>query len=294
MNIKDLHIFMEVAEQQNISKAAVKFNYVQSNITNRMAKLEQEIGHQLFIRSNKGVLLTKEGKTFSHYAAQMLHLHKEAIEALQEHEVKGLLQIGATDITTATRLPKMLTIFLKDYPQVDLTLKNGSTSELVEDVLQFKIDGAFITNPTSHDQLVFERFLTEELVLVSNKPLAQNKLAMTLEQQSVLVFRNGCTYRGKMEQWLREEGIVTKTIEFGTIEGMLGCVKAGLGVALISKHLAKNHQEELYYYPVPEPYRFVEIGFVYRKNNRLSKALEAFLECGRAVLGANNDHTRNH
>ena len=135
MEMKDLEIFKEVARQNNITKAAATFNYVQSNITSRLSKLEKEVGQSLLIRTNKGVFLTNEGKIFLQYVDQILHLQKEAMQAIHAQNPSGDLAIGATDIMTATRLPNILTSFMTEFPNIRLTLKNASTEQLVKDIL---------------------------------------------------------------------------------------------------------------------------------------------------------------
>ena len=74
--------------------------------------------------------------------------------------------------------------------------------------------------------------------------------------------------------------MTSKRIEFGTIEGMIGCVKAGLGVALVSKYLAYqlNVTNTLQYHQVPEQFRYVETGFIYRKDVTPTIALQKFLD----------------
>ena len=280
MDIKDLEIFREVAMQKNITKTANTFNYVQSNVTSRLSKLEKEVGSTLLTRTNKGVFLTNEGHTFLNYVDKILHLHEEALQALHAQSPTGKLHIGATDIMTATRLPLILTAFLEAYPKVDLSLKNASTEQLVEDVLNLHIDGAFITDYIDHPYIQFDSLLTEELVLMSNEEQMTIQCLRDLAKKTILVFKQGCTYRRKIEEWIHQEGVVLKKIEFGTIEGMIGCVKAGLGVALVSKHLANqlNESDKLQFHPVPEPFHYVETGFIYRKDVTSTIALQKFIE----------------
>lgn len=278
MEIKDLEIFKEVAAQQNISRTASKFNYVQSNVTNRLSKLEAEVGCVLLNRTNKGVQLTQEGKLFLVYVDRMLQLHREMIQELAGDMVSGALHVGATDITTASRLPTILKAFINRFPVIDMTVKNGSTEQLIEDVITYTVDGAFITNPVNHPQLAYEPLLVEEVVLISSVNYGEISTLNDVKDEKILVFNEGCTYRQKLEKWIQEEGVFLKKMEFGTVEGMIGCVKAGLGIALVSKHIAQqlNGDGSLLFHHVPEPYRYVEMGFIFRKDASI-KNLKAFL-----------------
>ena len=78
---------------------------------------------------------------------------------------------------------------------------------------------------------------------------------------------------------MKREDAHLRKIEFGTIEGMVGCVKAGLGVAVVSKQLATdvNTMNELQFHETPIAYRYAETGFIYRNDIEQTLALQKFL-----------------
>lgn len=281
MDIKDLEIYRMVVKHKNVTKAALELNYVQSNVTSRLTKLEKEVGATLLIRTNRGVLLTAEGERFLEYADKMLQLHREVVDSLSNPNIpSGQLAIGATDITTASRLPGVLIAFLESFPLVEFSLVNGSSEELVKDVLKFNIDGAFITDTIDQPKIIQESLMKEELVLISNQDHPKIHSLHDLKKNTILVFKSGCTYRRKLEAWVQEEGVVVRKVEFGTIEGMIGCVKAGLGVALVSKLIAKqlNTDFKIQFHSVPNAYRYVSTVFIRRNDIPMSNALQRFIE----------------
>lgn len=282
MDVKDLEIFQTVANHKSVSRAAEQLKYVQSNVTNRINKLESELETSLFHRNNRGVVLTSSGELLLTYTDKILKLFREAKESVRNQEVpSGPLSIGSTDITTAVRLPSVLAVYHQQYPNVNFSLKNGSTEELVTEVLKYNLDGAFITDPVDHPKLLSEPLIDEEVVLIMDKLKPPIKSIKDLKEKTILVFRSGCTYRSKLEQWLRDEGIFpVKKMEFGTIEGMIGCVKAGLGVALVSKRIAKHFEKEgnIKWFSVPDDYKHVKTVFIRRHDVPVSNALKKFLE----------------
>ena len=281
MDIKDLEIYRAVVNHKNVTKAALELNYVQSNVTSRLAKLEKEVGASLLIRTNRGVLLTTAGERFLEYADKMLHLHREVVDSLSNSDTpSGQLTIGATDITTAAWLPGILTTFLESFPLVEFSLVNGSSEDLVQDVLKYNVDGAFITDTIDQTKITQERLIIEELVLISNQEHLQIHTLKDLKNNTILVFKSGCTYRRKLESWVQEEGVVVRKVEFGTIEGMVGCVKAGLGVALVSKRIAQqlNADNKLQFHSVPEAYGFFTTVFIRRHDIPLTNALQKFID----------------
>ncbi|MFS0646592.1 LysR family transcriptional regulator [Siminovitchia sp. 179-K 8D1 HS] len=289
MDVKDLEIFQTVAKHKSVSKAAAQLNYVQSNVTNRIHKLESELETLLFHRNNRGVVITSAGEILLAYTDKILNLFKEAKEAVKDREMpSGPLSIGATDITTAVRLPSVLSSYHERYPDVHLSLKTGSTDELVNEVLNYNLDGAFITDCIDHPKIVQEPLIEEELVFIMGPSTPKIEKLKDLQKRTILVFRTGCTYRAKLEQWLREEGIFpVKKIEFGTIEGMLGCVKAGLGAALVSRRISKQLKDEggIVCYPVPEKFKHVTTVFIRRRDVPVPNALEKFLDTTRKCFG---------
>ncbi|WP_416828444.1 LysR family transcriptional regulator [Ectobacillus polymachus] len=282
MEIKELEIFQMVANHHSISKAAEQLHYVQSNVTNRINKLELELKTSLFHRNNRGVSLTSTGEILLSFADNILKLIKEAKEAVRNPDIlSGPLAIGATDITAAVRLPSVLANYHRLYPEVNLSLATGSTEELVSEVLKYNLDGSFVTNPVEHPDIIQYPLIEEELVLITDLSQPTLKSIKDLKTQTILVFRSGCTYRAKLECWLREEGILPeKKISFGTIEGILGCVKAGLGVALVSKKVGEQLENEgiVKCYPVPDKYKFVTTVFIRRHDVPVSNVLKKFLE----------------
>lgn len=84
LDTQDLLIFKRVADLHSISRAAEKLDYVQSNVSQRMKILKDELGACLLIRSNHGVKLTKEGTTLYKYAEDILKLMQDAKSAINK------------------------------------------------------------------------------------------------------------------------------------------------------------------------------------------------------------------
>ena len=103
MESLELRIFREVAQESSISKAAENLNYVQSNITAHIKRLEEELGTILFIRHGKGVTITADGEKLLNYANSILELIDRAVSEFQIESLR--LKVGATQTLAASRLP---------------------------------------------------------------------------------------------------------------------------------------------------------------------------------------------
>jgi DNA-binding transcriptional LysR family regulator len=243
MEIRDLKVFTAVAETGVVTRAATQLNTVQSNVTARIHALEEELDVALFQRHSRGMSLTSAGVQLRSYAARILALVDEAKVAIAgDGEPRGVLRVGSMETTAAMRMPSLLISFTKRFPLVDVNFYTGTTEELVQDVVDRKLDGAFVAGPVQHRDLASTVAFEEELVVATTSNVASlGQLIASSEEVRILVFRQGCSYRRRLEALLSKRGVTkVKVLEFGTLEGILGCVAAGLGITLLPVSVVKS------------------------------------------------------
>jgi DNA-binding transcriptional LysR family regulator len=285
MDTGDLRIFEAVARLGGMNRAAAELNTVQSNITARIRHLEASLGETLFQRHSRGVALTPAGQRLLPYARRAGHLISEARRAVADDgRPKGELVIGSLETTAAVRLPQVLSAYAAAHPDVDLVLRPATSAELIEDVLAHRIEGAFVCGPVDHPDLVEETVFVEELVLVTSRRIARLEDLSHDPRLKIVVMRIGCSYRQKLEGLLAAKGIVgLRRLEFGTIDGIVGAVGAGLGVSLLPRSVvaaaAREGRVTLHAFPPDEAE--VSTVFVRRRDAFVSSALRAFLDQAR-------------
>lgn len=277
MEIKDLRIFQKVAEFGSISKAAKSLNYVQSYVTVRIRQLEEELQTELFHRSSRGMVINSEGKKLLFYAQKIISMVDEMLKVVQDSDNPvGTLEIGTVE--TLYKLPLILSAYHKKYPNIDLSLVSGVTEDLVEDILSYKLDGAFVAGNFTHPQIAQYEVFEEELVLISNQEEVPFE---ELKNKPLLVFKQGCSYRSKLEGWVRDEGrINAKIMEFGTWETILGSVIAGLGITIIPKSTVSLLEADgvVRVYHIPEKYSKITTVFIRRADSFLTNTMQKFIE----------------
>lgn len=283
MELTDLQTFAAVARTSGITRAAEELNTVQSNVTQRVKALEAEIGTALFERHSRGMTLTGAGRRLLPYARQMAALSREAVLAARDDgEPKGPLEIGSMETTAAVRLPALLADFHRRFPAVRLSLRTATTADLVAAVLDGSLDGAFVAGPISHADLTATVAFREELVLVTArhiKNLAELRAITPESGPTALVFRTGCTYRQRLEQVLTEFGWPSATrFELGTLDGMVGCVAAGMGVTLLPRAVVGKN-ESVKVHSLGSAQSRVETLFVTRRAAHDYSALRGFIAC---------------
>ena len=287
MDAADLRFFESVARLGGMNRAAAELNTVQSNVTTRIRALEAELGLALFRRSSRGVALTPAGERLLPFAIRVERLLKEAVATTRDDGTpSGRLALGSLETTAALRLSPLLSDFARAYPRVDLVLRTGTSAELVEEVLNYRLEGAFICGPADHRDLEHERVFREELVLLMSPRFKSIAAYLRECEPRIVVLRAGCSYRIKLEGWLARRGIVgARLLEFGTLEAIIASVEAGLGVTLLPRSLLATlwRDRDIAMHALPREDAQVDTLFIRRRDAVPSSALDAFLALVRPV-----------
>jgi DNA-binding transcriptional LysR family regulator len=288
MDAADLRVFQSVAVTGSMNKAALELNTVQSNVTARIKSLEDEVGFALFERTNRGVTLTAAGRRLLPFAARAARLLDDARRAVaDEGTPSGALVVGSLETTAALRLSPVLAEFAATYPAVDLSLRTGTSCELVDQVLDRSLEGAYVCGPVNHPDLLVEPFVREELVILTAPAVADFEILAAKPDLKIVVLRAGCSYRLRLEAMLARRGIVgVRQLEFGTLEAIISCVGAGLGVTLLPRALLGSVWEHgrVRIHPLPDDEGWVDTVFIRHREAYDSSALRAFLDIARPTL----------
>lgn len=125
------------------------------------------------------------------------------------------MRLGALETTAVTHLPEHAASFLRRFPEVDLSVNTGDTHSLVRQVLDHKVDGAFVYGPVEYMDIKQIPVSYEELVLISPEEGAIEDML----RLPMLFFGTGCSHRDRVKRLLEEAGIQQqKIIEFGTLK----------------------------------------------------------------------------
>jgi DNA-binding transcriptional LysR family regulator len=280
MDTRDLATFATVARLGGMGRAARALNTVQSNVTQRVRRLEETLGVALFERSRQGARLTAAGERLMPYAARVDALLDEARRVARDDGApRGTLAVGALETTAALRLSPLLASYAALHPHVDLVLRTGTTAEMIEQVLGRELEGAFVCGPVAHPELVATTAFEEELALLSAP--GKRTLGQVLGEADLrlVILRAGCSYRQRLEELLARRGIVgLRRLEFGTLEAILGAVAAGLGITLLPKSLIGPAWRggRIATHRLPPAEARVQTVFVRRRDMLCSSALGAF------------------
>jgi len=278
----DLKVVEAVARHGSMNKAAVELNTVQSNVSSRIRSLEDELGVSLFQRNPKGVQITPAGRRVLPYAARLSKLLSDASAAARDDGTPtGVLEIGTLETTLALRLPLLIARFAKAWPDVRPLVRTGTTSSLIQDVVDCKLEGAFVAGPVSHPELQTETVFHEELVLITSHAVRSLDAVRAIDHLKTVVFRVGCSYRQRLDSLLASMGLlVPEPLEFGSIDAIIACVSAGVGITLLPRGVVVDAWQEgrVAVHELPTAFSQVETVFVRRIDSHFSSALATFLD----------------
>lgn len=253
MNLHLLRVFFVVAEQRNFSRAAEILFISQPAVSKAVRELEHQLGLPLIergtsgIKGSKRVRLTENGQAMSEHARGIFALERAAIDDVRARIglKRGQLIVGASTTIAGYWLPSYVAGFLKKFPSVQLEVRVANTQETSEALIDCNIDVALVEGAVDDSRILATHWRDDELRIIAHpdSALARKRKpgAESLNGEIWLLREPGSGTRKVCEQMMQAHGIrPTRIIEFGGNEGMVRAVAAGLGVAMVPTHVARE------------------------------------------------------
>lgn len=232
MNFHELNYFLTLAEQLHFGRASQLCHLSPSALTRSIQRLEESVGHPLFLRDNRTVTLTAAGEKFRSYATQILRDWNELHENLKEDgQITGSLSIYASVTAVYSLLPELLESYRATYPEVQLELRTGSAEQSVQQVQNGDIDLSIAALPDRQlTGLEFLPLIETDLVFVAPRNSDQ---PLDLTRSPLVIPRSGLSRR-RLDHWLRKNKIQPNiNSEVSGNEGILAMVRLGCGVGIV-------------------------------------------------------------
>lgn len=287
MDNKQLKTFLTIARLQSFSLTAQNLNYSQSTITTQIQLLEKELEVKLFERLGHRITLTPDGKKLLPFAEQILKLSKDAKSVISNSDLpKGSLSIGVVESLCVMRLPKILREYRLRYPNVEISLKFGNSSDFLNFLKENTIDIAFfLEKKINEENFITEIEFPEPLVLLSSPehPLAKKESVFPedLKEEPLILTEAGCSYRSLFANTLNQYGIKPHSvIETGNVQLIKQLAISGLGITLLPLVAVEEEcsQERLIKLNWKGPTFELLTQVLYHKNKWISSPLKAFID----------------
>ena len=278
-------IFYETARHASFSTAARYLYISQSAISQCIHQLESDLNTQLFVRSRRGVTLTKEGEILFRKVEQAMQSIEqgETMLARLHHLDSGELIIAAGDTITSHYLLPYLEKFHATYPEIRIEMANSYSFQMVQLVKEGKAELAFVNLPAEDDELCIEPCLRIHDIFVcgAEQKTKDRYTWAEMSKQPLILLEPNSTSRRNLDKSFKEKGInLTPRIEVAAHDLLIRFASIHLGVSCVVEEFSKDELSKGTIRPMnlqpPIPPR--SIGYAYLKHNTLSKAAQAFLK----------------
>jgi DNA-binding transcriptional LysR family regulator len=245
--LQQLRILKSVALEKNFTKAAKLIYLSQPTISKQIKILEENLGISLFNREKNKISLTENGKILLQYSERILALCEESCRSLVDlkNGERGTLKIGTSPIIGIYLMPKLLTLFNRSYPQINLKILINLTPITFKSIINKQVDIAIVDDETPNEfkkNLNLETFVEDEFKLIISKshPFATKKnfLKDDLYHLNFLTLNSDSSIKKFIDNVLVQNNVDTKQLkvimQLNSIEGIKTAVSLGLGAAFLS------------------------------------------------------------
>ncbi len=281
MELRVLRYFLAVAREENITKAAALLHVTQPTLSRQLMQLEDELGVQLFRRSQYRVILTEDGMLLRRRAQEIVELADKAERELQHHETEltGEVAIGCGESVAMTFLSEHIRAFRALHPQVQFRIYSAIADDVKERIEKGLLDMGLLTEPVDIGRYAFLRTPQKDrwgVLLPKDHPLAQQPTVTPGDLLGIPLLLSGReTIRSELASWF---GDAYEKIEiaatFNLVLNAANMVKNGIGAALCFD--LGNLSDEVTFVPLSP---MLETGTVlaWKKDQTDSPAAEQFL-----------------
>lgn len=288
MDTSTLKTFVTLAKMGHMTRASKVLHLTQPAVSAQLSKLEAHVGHQLFDRTPKGMMLTQAGQVYLEHVESSLKILEDGHVALDELAglVRGQLAVGGGATATTYLLPSLLGQFHTSFPGVHMFVREQGSQHIVDAVARGELDLGIVTLSSNFtDKRVnVEPWIDDEMVLIvpDAHPLAGKTHFewRDLHDQALVLFEASSTVRRLIDQRLNEQGIKTRSVmELRSIESIKQMVAQGIGAAFVSRLALESTQNFLRAAKHPLGR---QLAIVWRRNRQMSQATISFLDLMRA------------
>ena len=285
MDVRTLSYFVVIAEELNITKAAEKLCMSQPPLSSQMKALEEELDTVLFIRGKRHLQLTESGKLLYRHAKEILSLVNKTSEEIRAMKkgMRGKISIGLVEGSAPIIAAEWIEKFLSSNKNVEFSVVDGNSDELIAKLRSGLIDMAVITSPCDNTLLNSFKVGQEKMTAFMSKdnPLAAlpgNTIDLSMLKDKPLIIPSRESMNRMITKWFKEihaePRIVCRMDNYLDVAALAG---RNIGISLFPK-TSYILNEQLVAKEIINPERYVEYLFVWLKNKPLSLLDESFID----------------
>jgi len=284
---RKLEAFVVLVETKSFSETAARINLSQPTVSGHIKSLEEYFGLRLFDRSTREVNPTRAGLFLYEWARKILELYRQMEKEISDFKGvrTGRIEVGGSTIPGQYILPFILAEFQKEHPEISIFLKVGDTAQIINDLLNGKIEIGMVGAKDGPSNIAFKPIFPDEIILVG---LPQNEPSSPLTLKELLDLpligrEPGSGTWATVLKALKKHRISPEklniVVQMGSTEAVKQAIKAGLGYSFLSKRAVESEltKGELAEIPVEKLAIKRNFYLIHHKERELSPASRAFL-----------------
>ncbi|MGH1476605.1 HTH-type transcriptional activator IlvY [Yersinia proxima] len=252
MDLRDLKLFLHLAESRHFGRTAKAMHVSPSTLSRQIQRLEETIGQPLFLRDNRTVQLTDAGAQLKAFAQQTLLQYQQLRHALGQHgpSLSGELRLFCSVTAAYSHLPPILDRFRARHPLVEIKLTTGDAADAVDKVQSNEADLGIAGRPeVLPTSVAFTQIGEIPLVLIAPALPCAVRSQVSVDQPDwatiPFILPEHGPSRKRIDLWFRRQRI-TNPLIYATVSGheaIVSMVALGCGVALIPSVVVDNSPE---------------------------------------------------
>ncbi|MDM2850003.1 DNA-binding transcriptional regulator YeiE [Citrobacter sp. Cpo074] len=281
ITLRQLEVFAEVLKSGSTTQASFMLALSQSAVSAALTDLEGQLGVQLFDRVGKRLVVNEHGRLLYPRALALLEQTTEIEQLFREDN--GAIRVYASSTIGNYILPAMIARYRQDFPDLPLELSVGNSQDVINAVLDFRVDIGLIEGPCHSTEIISEPWLEDELVVFAAPSSPLTKGPVTLEQlaASPWILRERGSGTRELVDYLLLSHLprFQMAMELGNSEAIKHAVRHGLGISCLSRRVIAEQLQAgtLSEVPVPLPRLVRTLWRVHHRQKHLSNAITRFL-----------------
>ncbi len=290
MNLKQLEVFIAVAESGSFSRAAETTFLTQSTVSQHISSLEKEFELKLLDRTGKGAFLTEAGKLLLNHAQRVVAEARKVPLAL--NRFRGLedvvLKIGGSNIPACYMIPHCVSSFREQYPGVIIALNQGDSRETLDRLKADEVEFALVGTRFAEKGLAFTPLTLDKISLVvpAGHPWSGKDFILPedLVKESFIFRESGSGTALTLREQLAKAGFAAEHLKIsmclGSNEAVKQAILNGAGISFLSELSVKNECErgEMFVVDIRGLIIYRHIYLVIRRGRELAPAAKAFID----------------
>jgi DNA-binding transcriptional LysR family regulator len=287
LNMNQLRVFCEAARSGNFTGAAKRLCITQPAVTAQVRSFEELCGLKLFKKRGRKVYLTDEGKTLYEYARRVFEFEKDVEQSIEDMRKlkRGILRIATSKTYARYFMPSFITGFRKAYPGIKICLDEGSSTTMVQSLVEMKNELAVIAKVGEHPEVCFIPFSREDLVLIMPPAHRLTRRRQVrpedLADEPIIMKEVGSGTRRLVNLFFERNGIPANIlVETSNTEFIKQLVQRGDGISFLVQEAVEVDIREgkLATRPLKGEQLLLDVSIAHLRDQHLSPPGKAFLE----------------